>query len=655
MSRHSTASHKPAMGHSKHSDSGGPRGKGLKDIRIHEEVKIAVNISLDRFQYSEQKEIEFPSSLSSTERAFTHRIAQSLGYISKSRGKDGSDTAQSIMTFNLSHNSKHVVRSLLQRFPITNKECTDLLPHTERGLSVAMEAESSRDKNRTSGRLNNGIPQVSKRRGPSELDFFRRSLPVYEHQEEIVQTGSGKTTQIPQFLLDDCSRNGIACRIFCTQPRRLAAIAVAERVAAERWESIGQTIGYQIRLESRVSPKTLLTFCTSGVLLRTLMAGDATMSTFTHVIVVVHSYSSQLLLYEWTCSMFLRYFSSCPVIHIKGRPFEVKQLFLEDILRTTGYANKDMMKYKKEIQRVEKQQTSLTEWCKVQEGGSRQEPQREKTSASCVLQQNDLLDDGGDSVFNQLNEKDVASLDPWLLKEMDACISDIFLNQDADAFIQLFNLILSENVSVDYMHSEASATPLMVAAGRGFLSQIEQLLSMGASIRIKASNGWTALDWAKHFQQAEVVDLLESYLSSLEAGKLDEWSLVQAATTETSPEDQDLLKEYHHSFDDEQVDLDLIMHLLQNICTSSEEGERLKKSSDYLIVLCGDYLMMDPEREPALPVCPAAAQPLERQQESADQQKWTGGLPNINTVRTTPQTRTNIDNRTKRDVMLLIW
>jgi hypothetical protein len=57
--------------------------------------------------------------------------------------------------------------------------------------------------------------------------------------------------QIPQFLLDDCFKNGIPCRIFCTQPRRLAAIAVAERVAAERRERIGQTIGYQIRLESR--------------------------------------------------------------------------------------------------------------------------------------------------------------------------------------------------------------------------------------------------------------------------------------------------------------------------------------------------------------------------------------------------------------------
>ena len=58
-------------------------------------------------------------------------------------------------------------------------------------------------------------------------------------------------SQIPQFLLDDCSRKGEPCRIFCTQPRRLAAIAVAERVAAERGERVGQTVGYHIRLESR--------------------------------------------------------------------------------------------------------------------------------------------------------------------------------------------------------------------------------------------------------------------------------------------------------------------------------------------------------------------------------------------------------------------
>ena len=71
----------------------------------------------------------------------------------------------------------------------------------------------------------------------------------------------------------------------CTEPRRLAAVSVAERVAFERDEKVGQTVGFQIRLESRVSPKTLLSFCTNGVLLRTLMGGDATLGTLSHVII----------------------------------------------------------------------------------------------------------------------------------------------------------------------------------------------------------------------------------------------------------------------------------------------------------------------------------------------------------------------------------
>ncbi|XP_076867546.1 3'-5' RNA helicase YTHDC2 isoform X2 [Brachyhypopomus gauderio] len=594
------------------------KAKGFKDIRIDEEVKIAVNIALERFHHSDEKEMEFPSSFTSSERAFVHRVAQSLGYISKSRGKgsqrfltiwkkDGSDKAQSIMTFDLTHNSKHVVRSLLQMFPITNKERSDLLPRMKRSVSVSLQAgDSSRDKNRTSGRLNNGIPQVPQRRGPSDLDCFRRVLPVFERQEEIVatikenqvvlivgETGSGKTTQIPQFLLDDSSSKGIPCRIFCTQPRRLAAIAVADRVAAERGETVGQTIGYQIRLESRVSPKTLLTFCTSGVLLRTLMAGDATLSTVTHVIVdEVHERdgltdflliklrdmlpkmpSLKLILSSAALdvNLFIRYFGDCPVIYIKGQPHEVKQLYLEDILRTTGYTNKDMNKYNKEKQIEERQQTSLTEWCEVKEGSSRPKCQRDRPPV-CIQQDNDLLDDGGDSVFSQLSEKDVTALEPWLMKEMDSCISSIFLEEDDDAFVQLFNLILNENISIDYRHRETSATALMVAAARGFTDQMEQLLSMGASVHVKASNGWTALDWARHFKQTEAADLLESHISSLEAGQLDETRLVQASGGELSAEEQELLKAYHHSFDDEKVDLDLIMHLLYRICQSSEDG-----------------------------------------------------------------------------------
>ncbi|XP_073697034.1 3'-5' RNA helicase YTHDC2-like isoform X1 [Garra rufa] len=616
------------------------KAKGFKDIRIDEEVKIAVNIALERFRYSDDKELDFPSSLTNSERAFIHRLAQSLGYVSKSRGKgssryltvkkkDGTEGSRSTMSCSLSHSSKHMVQSLLQRFPITSKERGELQPRTERAVFTSPDASDS--KSRTSGRLSHGISQVPQKRGPSELDCFRRVLPVYERQEEIIktirenqvvlvlgETGSGKTTQIPQFLLDDCCRNAIPCRIFCTQPRRLATIAVAERVASERGEKIGQTIGYQIRLESRVSPKTLLTFCTSGVLLRTMMSGDKALSTVTHVIVdevherdgltdflltkmkelVQKTPSLKLILSSAALdvNLFVRYFGACPVIHIKGSPYEVKQLFLEDILRTTGYTNKDMMKYKKEAQKEERQQTSLTEWCDAHQDVLQPEPQREKTS-TCVLQENDLLDDGGDSIFSQMSEKDVATLEPWLLKEMDACISSIFLNQDADAFVQLFNLILNENISVDYSHSETSATPLMVAAGRGFLSQMEQLLSMGANVNVKASNGWTALDWARHFSQTEAVDLLESHIWCAEAGELDESSLVQTASSEMNPEDQELLKAYHHSFDDEKVDLDLILHLLFNICQSSDEGAVLIFLPGYdEIVSLRDRILFDDKR-----------------------------------------------------------
>jgi HrpA-like RNA helicase len=57
--------------------------------------------------------------------------------------------------------------------------------------------------------------------------------------------------QVPQFILEHCLSAAKPCRIICTQPRRISAVSVSERVAAERDEKIGQSVGYQIRLESR--------------------------------------------------------------------------------------------------------------------------------------------------------------------------------------------------------------------------------------------------------------------------------------------------------------------------------------------------------------------------------------------------------------------
>ncbi|XP_034047713.1 3'-5' RNA helicase YTHDC2 [Thalassophryne amazonica] len=638
MSYEGTSSQKAAKNQSKPSqDSLCSR---LNDIRINEEVKIAVNVAMERFQYSDDKEMEFPSSFHAHERAYVHRMARSLGFISRSKGKksrrvvtvkkkDVSNKPQPAMPLSLSSNSLFYIRNLLQRFPITNKERIDLQPNTSSSTSVTTDSDGNIDKNRTRGRLNNGIPLVPPMRTPSELDSFRRSLPVHERREEIVQlikenkvvlivgeTGSGKTTQIPQFLLDDCSTNEMPCRIFCTQPRRLAAIAVAERVAAERGERVGQTVGYHIRLESRVSPRTSLTFCTSGVFLRTLMGGDDSLLTVTHAIVdevherdgltdflltkirdVIQKIPTLKLVLSSAAldvDLFCQYFGSCPVVYIKGRQFEVKEVFLEDVLRFTGYSNKDMMKFKEDAQRTEKKQKRLTEWCQAVENGSVQE---EDTTADCAagfVQDSSSLEQGNKN-SNKLTE--TGQLHPWLLKEMDSCIFNIFLNEDQDAFIQLFNLILNENVNVDYMHSETGVTSLMVAAGRGFVEEMKQLLVMGADVNTVSSSGWTALEFAMHFQQADAVDLLKSSMALGEQHKLDESALESCGTIELSAEEQELLDSYHRSFDDDRVDLDLILNLLYNICTTSSDGAILIFLPGYEeIVTLRDHILCDDQR-----------------------------------------------------------
>lgn len=96
------------------------------------------------------------------------------------------------------------------------------------------------------------------------MQEYRKQLPTYNHRDEILDTidsnqvvvisgdtGCGKTTQVSQFILDHFieTKRGAKCRIICTQPRRISAITIAERVALERHERLGDSVGYQIRLD----------------------------------------------------------------------------------------------------------------------------------------------------------------------------------------------------------------------------------------------------------------------------------------------------------------------------------------------------------------------------------------------------------------------
>ncbi|CAK9684349.1 unnamed protein product [Candida parapsilosis] len=112
----------------------------------------------------------------------------------------------------------------------------------------------------------------------------RKELPVWKKAQDLVkvingnaitlvtgETGSGKSTQIVQYILDDLNSKGdFTTTIFCTQPRRISAIGLAARITEERGDIMGQETGYMIRGENKVGPNTRITFLTTGILLRML-------------------------------------------------------------------------------------------------------------------------------------------------------------------------------------------------------------------------------------------------------------------------------------------------------------------------------------------------------------------------------------------------
>ncbi|KAM4614689.1 putative ATP-dependent RNA helicase DHX57 [Polymixia lowei] len=209
----------------------------------------------------------------------------------------------------------------------------------------------------------------------------RQKLPAWQERDHILDlldqcqvlvvsgmTGCGKTTQIPQFILDASLRGPAdqVANIICTQPRRISAISVAERVAQERAERLGNSVGYQIRLETVRSSATRLLYCTTGVLLRRL-EGEADLTGITHVIVdEVHERTEEsdflllvlkdlmvqrpdlkiiLMSATLNADLFSEYFYNCHTIHIPGRTFPVDQFFLEDAIAKTRYVIEDGSPY----------------------------------------------------------------------------------------------------------------------------------------------------------------------------------------------------------------------------------------------------------------------------------------------------------------------
>lgn len=200
------------------------------------------------------------------------------------------------------------------------------------------------------------------KRETQPLSIQRKSLPVYKMKSELIQavrenqflvivgeTGSGKTTQITQYLNDaGFGSRGI---IGCTQPRRVAAVSVAKRVAEEFGCKLGAEVGYTIRFEDVSSHQTRIKYMTDGSLQREALL-DPTMSKYsvimldeahertvsTDVLFGLLKQAAQkrpdlkVIVTSATLdsAKFSEYFCQCPVIKIPGKTFPVEVLYSQN-------------------------------------------------------------------------------------------------------------------------------------------------------------------------------------------------------------------------------------------------------------------------------------------------------------------------------------
>ena len=186
------------------------------------------------------------------------------------------------------------------------------------------------------------------------------SLPISKKQNEIIQaiqdhqviiiageTGSGKTTQIPKYCLE--AGRGIQGMIGCTQPRRIAAITVSNRIAEEMGETIGQSIGYKIRFKDQTRPDTYIKIMTDGILLAETQ-GDPYLNMYDTIIVdEAHERSLnidfvlgilktllkkrkdlKLIITSATIDTlkFSKAFDDAPVIEVSGRTYPVETRYI---------------------------------------------------------------------------------------------------------------------------------------------------------------------------------------------------------------------------------------------------------------------------------------------------------------------------------------
>ncbi|KAL2464936.1 helicase in vascular tissue and tapetum [Abeliophyllum distichum] len=548
------------------------KGKNPQKVTtITESTRIHVNQILEQFCKSDDEEYTFEANLTNRERAAVHMLCRKMGLRSKSSGRGdhrqvsvyktkkevGKEGKENLVSFRFSAEAKDVLQDLFSRYPPDDGEMAESKFGESFGRTDKVQArrddifckpaltkyEIARKVESLASRIEKSpnLRQITEERSKLPIGSFRDVVTstIDSHQVVLIsgETGCGKTTQVPQFLLDHVWGKGETCKIVCTQPRRISATSVAERIATERGEYVGDTVGYKIRLETKGGRHSSLLFCTNGILLRVLVSkGNGGLRTgasekmenyvsdITHIIVdeiherdrysdfmlaiirdMLPSYPHlRLVLMSATidAERFSDYFGGCPIIRVPGFTYPVKSFYLEDVLSVLRSTENNHLK---------------------------------------------CTSDDGTMEDSILTEDYKVALD----EAVDLALSN-------DEFDPLLDLISSEGGRkiFNYQHSITGVTPLMVFAGKGRVGDICMLLSFGADCSLKANDGNTALDWAERFNHGEAAEIIKKHIEK----------------TFSQTEEEKLLDKYLSTVDPELIDHVLIEKLLRRICTDSKDG-----------------------------------------------------------------------------------
>ncbi|CAN4084548.1 unnamed protein product [Withania somnifera] len=551
------------------------KGQRQQEVtNVAESTRIRVAQVLEQFRASTDEVYTFESNLSNRDRAAVHMLCRKMGMKSKSSGrgdqrrisvfktKQNMDTlkGKDVLTcFKFSEEAKYVLQDLFTQYPPDDGETSEQVvgKHSKkvdklRGKKDDMfcrpamiKSEIARRVEALSSRIENtpNLRQIAVQRSKLPIASFKDVITSTVDANQVVlisgETGCGKTTQVPQFILDHMWGKGETCKIICTQPRRISATAVSERISAERGESVGDTVGYKIRLESRGGRHSSIMFCTNGVLLRVLVTkgsasvtkeaptkmGKDDISDITHIIVdeiherdrysdfmlailreLLPSYPNlRLVLMSATldAERFSKYFGGCPVIRVPGFTYPVKTFYLEDVLSIVKSTENNHL---------------------------------DATSTSVMSEESILTE-----------EYKIA---------LDEAINLAFSDDDLDPLLDLISSDGGPKV-FNYQHSLSGVTPLMVFSAKGCVGDICMLLSFGADCHLRANDGKTALDWAEEENQTEAAEIIKKHMEK---------------SSSSCEEQQYLLDKYLSTVDPELIDDVLIEQLLRKICIDSEEG-----------------------------------------------------------------------------------